>query len=102
MLLNFSKIIRVVVLNLKLSRIEGEIDKNERQNKMINERDFVMSLIAISQSEKMLPRTLATFTATKNYVVTAKQQNKSTMRIYHLKACVPIQSIKNYKIINKN
>lgn len=69
---------------------------------MINERDFVMSLIAISQSEKMLPRTFATFTATKNYIVTAKQQNKSTMRIYHLKACVAIQSIKNYKIINKN
>lgn len=42
MLLNFSKIIGVVVLNLKLSRIKGEIDENERQNKMINERDFVM------------------------------------------------------------
>lgn len=41
----------------------------------------------------MLPRTFATFTAKKNYIVTAKQQNKSTMRIYHLKACVAIQSI---------
>lgn len=54
----------------------------------------------------MLPRTFATFTAKKNYIVTAKQQNKSTMRIYmyHLKACVhvAIQSIQNYKIINKN
>lgn len=60
---------------------------------MINERDFVMSLIAISQSEKMLPRTFATFTAKKNYMVTAKQQNKSMMRIH-----VPSKSMRCYSI----
>lgn len=39
----------------------------------------------------MLPRIFATFAAKKNYVVTAKQQNKSTMRI-------PIKSMRGYSI----